>query len=146
MKFIALIASAAAIRLSAPKGLTKAGLGEFKKDMVKAFGHCDTDNSDTLSKEEGIACLEQGGVPKKYWKQIGDALEPYLNKAGELPATAGEEISKDLDNLFDHINANGDGVATEKEARKAGKAAGLPKKEVDAIIKLASHYVWNNTN
>ena len=140
MKFIALIATAAAVRLFAPKGLTKKGLGDFKQTMADAFEHCDTDNSDTLSKDEGIACLKQAKVPKKYWGMIGDALEPYL-KDGELPATAGEKMSKDLDNLFDHIDANGDGVATEKEARKAGKDAGLPEKEIDAIIKLASNFV-----
>ena len=67
MKFIALIASAAAIRLSAPKGLTKEGLNHFKSDMADAFEHCDTDKSDTLSQAEGEACLKAAKVPKKYW-------------------------------------------------------------------------------
>ena len=108
MKFIALIATAAAIRLSAgPKGLTKEGLGEFKELMADAFVKCDKDNSATLSVDEGKACLKGAGVPKKYWKQIGDALKPYAVD-GELPATAGEQMSKDLDALFDHVDANDD--------------------------------------
>merc|ERR1719284_1602451 len=109
MKFIALIATAAAIRLSAPKGLTMKGLNDFKSDMADAFEHCDTDNSDTLSKDEGIACLKKAKVPKKYWGMIGDALKPYT-KDGELPATAGKEMSEDLDALFAHLDKNSDGT------------------------------------
>ena len=140
MKFIALIATAAAVRLSAPKGLTKDGLNKFKTTMADAFDKCDTDDSDTLSKDEGMACLKKAKVPKRYWKQIGEALEPYLVE-GELPATAGKQMSKDLDNLFNHCDANSDGTVTEKEARKAGKAAGMDKKEIDAVIDLASGFV-----
>ena len=58
MKFLAIIATAAAVRLQAEKKI------EGKVTVDKIWEACNTDNNEVLDAEEVVSCMKDNGVSK----------------------------------------------------------------------------------